>query len=210
MRPSREGSGPKSRNREDCASGGISSHLRRGTGRPGRRLRLPATGILHFMEVWEYLPYLLCRGCNQPMPLPPARHPDMSQGLGSWPKDGLPRNFICHQCTHVFEYSACELHPPPVPKVAGQKRNIPHNVLCIEMPCDTGNCPSQLRIRILVAAGIRSILDPIEVGALAVAHSIRCDNMHIQNDGTRNGTGISADLDSDWKLWDDSFPQTTE
>jgi hypothetical protein len=159
------------------------------------------------MEIWENLPYLSCKHCEKPIPLPPSRHPDTSQGLGSWPKDALPRNFACHRCMHVYEYSASELHPPPVPREASRKQNKPHNVFCIELPCGAGNCASQLRIRILAAFDTGLIQDPTEVAALSEAHAIRCDIGHMQRDGKRQSAGVAIDdatLDPDWKYWEGS------
>ena len=150
------------------------------------------------MDQKEELPYLVCKNCGKPIPLPPATHPDRYKGQGSWPTDGLPRNFACHQCMHAFEYSDFEVHPSPPRNKEASIRNKPHMVVCIDIPCDAGSCASQLRIRILAEIDKEEALDAMVVGALIQGHAIRCDIGHTQKDGTRRATGISSMLDPDW------------
>ena len=146
----------------------------------------------------KQLPYLVCQHCGKPIPLPPATRPDISLGQGSWPKDGRPRNFACHQCTQVYEYRAGQVQPPSEAGTDTSKQREPQNVVCISMPCDAGNCASQLTIRILVGIDRDPSQDAEVVGALAPAHSIRCDIGHMQRDGMRRASGISARFDPDW------------
>jgi hypothetical protein len=112
--------------------------------------------------------------------------------------DGLPRNFACHRCTHVYEYSAHEVRPPQLQKAGGVKHLERPAVVCIDMPCDAGNCASQLRIRIVLDIDKVANLDPTVTGALAPGHAVRCDIGHTQKDGMRQAGGISAMLDPDW------------
>jgi hypothetical protein len=110
---------------------------------------------------------------------------------------------------NVYEYSASELHPPPVPREAFQKQNKPHNVFCIELPCDAGSCASQLRVRILVAFDREENADFWEVVALYEAHSIQCDISHKQKDGkrqSRGAVGVDGIPDPDWLRWEPSDP----
>jgi hypothetical protein len=152
------------------------------------------------MNVAPERPYLLCKHCFQSTPLPPATHPDRYKGQGSWPMDGLPRNFACHRCMHVYEYSAHEVHPSQ-PRKAGEAKPLERQtVVCIDMPCDAGNCASQLRIRIVLEIENVSTLDPTVTGALAPGHAIRCDIGHTQKDGMRQAGGVSAMLDPDWRV----------
>jgi hypothetical protein len=152
------------------------------------------------MNVAPERPYLLCKHCFQSTPLPPATHPDRYQGQGSWPMDGKPRNFACHRCMHVYEYSAHEVHPPQSRKAEGVKHLEHPAVVYIDMPCDAGNCASQLRIRIVLEIDKVPNLEPMEVGALAPGHGLRCDIGHTQKDGTRRAMGVSAMLDPDWRV----------
>src|SRR5665213_173993 len=146
-------------------------------------------------------PYLSCKSCFHPIVLPPATHPDMSQGLGSWPRDGHSRNFACLRCMNIHDYSAGDVLPQQQRTAASRKGNRLQNVVCIELPCDVGSCVSLLKIRILADADTEPSAEAPVVVAKWQVHSIRCDRGHIQND-VRKGFGVvmSADWDSDWEV----------
>src|SRR6266853_3230989 len=97
---------------------------------------------------------LVCknRNCSQPIALPPATHPDMSQGLGSWPMDAAPRNFLCLGCKHIYEYSPRNVVDLPLDErpTLSRKRNL--SVVCIELKCGAEACESQVRIYMLSAS----------------------------------------------------------
>ena len=142
------------------------------------------------------MPQLICKSCSRPILLPAAARPYASEGQGSWPKDGAPRNFSCHWCRHIHEYSAQEVKPSPASGTIGHSKDKPHNVVCIELPCDTGKCPSELRIRTLMPTD----LDPVDyaLDALGPIHGIRCDKGHIQSRLPRQGSAFGAHIDEDW------------
>jgi hypothetical protein len=149
----------------------------------------------YFMADSETFPALVCR-CGNPIPLPPATHPDISQGLGSWPTDGALRNFACPACRSVYEYSAKDVHPFPIEKLPESK---PRSVVVILLPCGVVGCASLLRIHTLMGndADLRQAAP--EVVARSLAHAIRCDIGHTLTGLPKMGGPIRAQFDDDWE-----------
>ena len=85
---------------------------------------------------------LACKNndCLKPIALPlPIRH-DKSPSQSLWPTDGRPRNFLCRDCYHVYEYTAqdvLESHDDVQAQVEG---DVDDTVFRIEARCDEGNC----------------------------------------------------------------------
>jgi hypothetical protein len=149
------------------------------------------------MTLGKY-PALVCKNCSQPMPLPPATNPCTSQGLGSWPKDCAPRNFLCPTCKHVFVYSAQDVRGLPV-EVAPRRANKMYNVVSIGLPCGAGNCASLLRIHTLMAFDADPLLEAPEVVAPSTAHDIQCGTGHTQSGPSqRMGMAYDAEFDPLW------------
>jgi hypothetical protein len=152
-------------------------------------------------------PALLCQNCALPIPLPPATHPDMFQGQGSWPKGVEKRNFLCTICRHVYEYSAAEVQLVLAPRDL-RKKDTPYNVVSILLPCGERGCASLLRIRIVVAADKDPRERVLETLPAAQAHAIHCDGKeHILSGSVLPfGTAFDAMLDEDWKISGLDYP----
>jgi hypothetical protein len=143
----------------------------------------------------ETFPAHVCK-CGNPIPLPPATHPDTSQGLGSWPMDSALRNFSCPACRSVYEYSARDVQPFPR---AGYTGSMTRSVVSIEVPCGVAGCASLLRVHTLMESDTDLRAASREVIARGTAHAIRCDIGHTLNGGQFRATSISSHFDDDWK-----------
>lgn len=143
----------------------------------------------------ESFPALVCP-CGNPIPLPPATHPDTFQGLGSWPTDGALRNFSCPACRHIREYSAGDVGPFPRERYTG---SMTRSVVAVFVPCGAKGCVSQLRIQALAESDADLRLVGPEVVAQGFAHQIRCDTGHILNGPPQRGTAITTEFDDDWQ-----------
>src|ERR1700728_3531373 len=143
----------------------------------------------------ETFPALLCK-CGNPIPLPPATHPDTSQGLGSWPMDGALRNFSCPACRSVFEYSAGDVRAFPLAKYTG---SMTRSVVSIEVPCGVVGCAALLRVHTLMESDTDLRAKAREVISTSRAHAIRCDIGHTLSGVQIRATSISSHFDPDWE-----------
>jgi hypothetical protein len=150
------------------------------------------------MPDFDGYPGLACKSCSEPIALPTAMHPHPTQGFGVWPKDGAARNFLCPKCNHVFAYSGQDVRQFPY-ETTSQIVAKPYNVVCLEVPCGVHNCPSLLRIRMLMPLDADPRMDSLEAFTRSTAHAVQCDGGHIQN-GTvqRQGTAYDAYFDPLW------------
>src|ERR1039457_2652332 len=93
---------------------------------------------------------LTCKNpeCKWTIPLPPPTHPDISRYQPWWPMDGLPRNFQCYLCKHVFEYKGSEVHPVSAGYMDQDLVRKCNNVVCVKLSCGITGCvtPPQIRI----------------------------------------------------------------
>ena len=160
------------------------------------------------MAAFDQFPALVCKNCSRPIPLPPAKRPNASEGQGLWPEGGSGRNFLCPACRHVHGYSALDVHlvlPHTDPRRAGTS----YNVVYIRLQCREQGCASILRIRTLMASG----KDPNEeVEAMLVssqARAIGCSNGHILSGSIiPYGLAFDARFDEDWEIGETSTRRT--
>jgi hypothetical protein len=150
------------------------------------------------MPDFDRYPALACKNCSEPIALPTAMYPHPTEGLGSWPKDGAGRNFLCLKCNHVFAYSGQDVRQFPY-ETTSQISIKPSNVVCLEVPCGVNNCPSLLRIRTLMPFEADPLLESLEVFTGSTTHAVHWDGGHIHN-GTvqRQGTAHDAYFDPLW------------
>ena len=154
------------------------------------------------MASFDQFSALVCKNCSRPIPLPPAMHPDPSEGQGLWPMGGSQRNFLCPACRHACKYSAQDVQLMPA-QTDPRRVGMSYNVVYIRLPCGLRGCASLLRIRTLMAFD----KDPHEeIPAMLVssqAHAITCGNGHIL-DGfiVLYGLAFDAHFDEDWEIGD--------
>jgi hypothetical protein len=90
--------------------------------------------------VWYY--FLKCKNtnCEQPiwLPLPILRESEPNQLL--WPWDSKPRNFLCRDCNHAYEYTLRELDYRPGDIPVQVRRLVDDTVFRIETQCGVENC----------------------------------------------------------------------
>ena len=147
-----------------------------------------------------FLPVLSCKNCSRPIWLPPPTHPDRSQGLGMWPRDASKRTFLCPLCRHLYEYSAHDVQPPPVP-ADPHKSNTSQNVVCILLPCGVKGCVALLRIHTVMAFDTDPREEAPAMLVSSIAHGIVCDKGHTQSGPiTHLSAGFDAYFDEDWTL----------
>ena len=152
------------------------------------------------MASFDQFPALVCKNCSRPIPLPPAVHPDPSEGQGLWPIGGSQRNFLCPACRHVHGYSAPDLQlilPHTDPRRVGMS----YNVVYIRLQCRVQGCTSILRIRTLMAFD----KDPYEeapiILASSQAHAIACGSGHILSGPIAHyDCALDAHFDEDWEI----------
>jgi hypothetical protein len=146
---------------------------------------------------------LVCKNCAQPMPLPEPTRPGASQHQRWWPSDGLPRNFLCPLCKHVFEYSAKDVRPVPFDATLQDGVRKHRNVVCLKVVCGTGTprCVSTVRIRTLTAFDAVPLTVAAEILQNSVAHAISCDRGHVLEGPHRadEGEPLGAHFDEDWQ-----------
>jgi hypothetical protein len=102
------------------------------------------------MASFDQFPALVRKSCCRPIPLPPAMHPDTSEGQGLWPMGGSRRNFLCPACRHAYEYSAQDIQFMPA-QTDPRRAYTPYNVIYIRLRCKVQGCAFLFRIRTLMA-----------------------------------------------------------
>jgi hypothetical protein len=152
------------------------------------------------MASFDQFPALVCKNCSRPIPLPPAKRPDISEGLGLWPAGGSTRNFLCPACRNIYGYSAPDLKlilPHTDPRRSGTS----YNVVYIRLQCGVRGCASILRIRTLMAFDKRPDAEAPAILASSQAHGIACGNGHTLNGSiVTYGLALDARFDEDWEI----------
>jgi hypothetical protein len=152
------------------------------------------------MASFDQFPGLVCKNCFRPIPLPPAVHPDTSEGQGLWPMGGSRRNFLCPACRHVYEYSAQDIQFQPS-QTDPRRANTPYNVVHIRLRCDVPGCAYVFRICSLMPFDKDP---PKEAPAMLVsshAHAITCGRGHILSGSIVSyGLAFDAHFDEDWEI----------
>ena len=152
------------------------------------------------MATFDQFPALVCKNCSAPIPLPPAKRPDTSEGFGLWPMGGSRRNFLCPACRHVNGYSASDVQlilPYTDPRRAGTS----YNVVYIRLQCGVQNCASILRIRTLMAFDKCPHEEATAILASSHSHAIACGNGHVLSGPiVLYGLVFDARFDEDWEI----------
>jgi hypothetical protein len=152
------------------------------------------------MATFDPFPALVCKNCSRPIPIPPAAHPDPSEGQGLWLMGGSRRNFLCPACRHVNGYSAPDVQlmlPYTDPPRAGTS----YNVVYIRLQCREQGCASILRIRTLMAFDKCLHEEAPAMLASSQAHAIACSNGHILcGQIVLYGLAFDAHFDEDWEI----------
>lgn len=164
--------------------------------------------IIHRMRGDEVLPRIrvtrnvyaiICKNsdCVKPIVLPlPILHENSASRL-LWPTDGKPRNFLCRDCNHVYEYMAEDVQMGPYDEQAQAEAQVDDTVFQIEARCGKENCG--LPIYILLTA-------PSWQTTIAVAHdwleedkhgTARCSCGH--ETGKIIPGSVDVHIDSNWK-----------
>jgi len=161
---------------------------------------LPKTNKRCHMATFDQFPALVCKNCSRPIPLPPAKRPDTSDGQGVWPEGGSRRNFLCPACRHVHGYSAPDVQlmlPYADPRRAGTS----YNVVYIRLQCRVQGCASILRIRTLMALDKNPHKEAPVILSSSCAHAIACGNGHILCGPIASyGLAFDARCDGDWEI----------
>ena len=160
------------------------------------------------MATFDQFPALVCKNCSRPIPLPPAKHPDTSEGQGLWPMGGSRRCFLCPACRHVHGYSAPDVQLV-LPHTDPRRADSSYNVVYIRLQCREQGCASILRIRTLMAPGKDPNEEVEAILASSQAHAVGCGNGHILN-GTvvPYGLAFNARFDEDWEIGETSHRRT--
>jgi len=154
------------------------------------------------MATFDQFPALVCKSCSRPIPLPPAKCPDTSEGQGLWPKGGSRRNFLCPACRHVHGYSAPDIQLM-LPYTDPRRASTSYNVAYIRLQCEVQGCASIIRIRTLMA--FNKCLDEEATAMLAAsqAHAIACGNGHSLNGPiVHKSLAFDVHFDEDWETGD--------
>jgi hypothetical protein len=152
------------------------------------------------MATFDQFPALVCKNCSLPIPLPPAKRPDPSEGQGLWPVGGSRRNFLCPACRHVFEYSAPDVRLMPA-QTDPRREGTSYSVVYMRLQCCVHGCDSILRIRTLLAFDKSPHEEAAAMLATSLAHAIACGNGHILTGPiVLNGLAFDASFDEDWEM----------
>jgi hypothetical protein len=84
--------------------------------------------------------------CGRPIALPPPSHRGRFPNQLPWPEDGKPRNFLCQDCNHVYEYTVEDVQERPGVAPALDEEDRPDTVFQIEARCGEGNCSAPIFI----------------------------------------------------------------
>jgi len=142
---------------------------------------------------------LLCRNCFLPMPLPPAKHPGNVRHLQPWPKDGMPRNFLCPECRHVYEYTPQAARERSLDNMAQDQSHRPGSVVCVEVPCGTKGCAALRLIRIFAGFDAEPHAAAVEALARSTCHDVPCADGHLWNGSIQARTIRDAYFDEEWE-----------
>jgi hypothetical protein len=152
------------------------------------------------MATFDQFPALVCKNCSRPIPLPPAKRPDTSEGRGLWPQGGSNRNFLCPACRHVHGYSAADVKLM-LPHTDPRKAGTAYNVVYIRLQCGVRGCASLLRIRTLMPFDKCPHEEATAALVLSQAHAIACGNGHILSGPiVPYGLALDAHFDEDWEI----------
>jgi hypothetical protein len=152
------------------------------------------------MATFDQFPALVCKNCSRPIPLPPAKRPDTSEGRGLWPQGGSSRNFLCPACRHVHGYSAADVKLM-LPHTDPRKAGTAYNVVYIRLQCGVRGCASLLRIRTLMPFDKCPHEEATAALVLSQAHAIACGNGHILSGPiVPYGLALDAHFDEDWEI----------
>lgn len=135
--------------------------------------------------------------CAKPIVLPlPIRH-DNSPTQHLWPTDEKPRNFLCRECSHVYEYTFEDVHLIPGEGQALSEGLVDDTVFRIEARCGEENCG--LPVYILLTG-------PSWQNTIAVKHDwLEKDKHGMARCSSRHMTGriipgsVDVHVDQDWK-----------
>ena len=152
------------------------------------------------MATFDQFPALVCKNCSRPIPLPPAKQPDASEGQGLWPEGGSRRNFLCPACRHVHGYSAPDVQLV-LPHSDPRRASTSYNVVYIRIQCWVQGCTSIVRIRTLMAFDKCPHEEVTAMFVSSHAHAIACCNGHILSGPiVPNGLAFDARFDQDWEI----------
>jgi hypothetical protein len=152
------------------------------------------------MATFDQFPVLVCKNCFRPIPLPPAKRPDIFEGQGLWPEGGSKRNFLCPGCKHVHGYSAPDVELI-LPSTDPRQASTSYNVVYIRLQCRVQGCASILRIRTLMAFDKCPHEEVTAIFASSYAQAIACGNGHILRGPILVSELVfDARFDEDWEI----------
>jgi hypothetical protein len=142
---------------------------------------------------------LICKNkdCEQPIVLPPSIHLGTSPHRVPWPKDELPRNFLCRSCNRVYEYTLQDVRPALDEKQDQERPNHDDTVFRLEGGCAGQNCEAQVRILAVGPQGSGTMLIKSFWLRSAIYEKAKCLEGRLCP-GLLAGN-VSAQIDPDWE-----------
>jgi hypothetical protein len=123
--------------------------------------------------------YLKCKNTNCEhaivLPLPILR--ENEPRLLLWPWDGKPRNFLCSDCWHAYEYTLHEVQS----RFDGTLDRFPpiDTVFAIETRCGIGNCGLPAKILVTGNSGMTALAPPSGWFDHRKSGCVRCEGQHL-------------------------------
>ena len=141
--------------------------------------------------------FLKCKNMNCALPiwvpLPILRESDPSRLL--WPLDSKPRNFLCHECNHAYEYTPREVDSR-LGDIPVQVRYLVNDtVFRIEMQCGVENCGSPVQILMTGPADQTTFFEIPGWFRTKKTGVVRCANGHMTEHLTYDIPTIRKDPD---------------
>ena len=140
--------------------------------------------------------YCKNKSCSLPIVLPLPIHLDKSPHQLLWPRDEKPRNFLCQNCKHVYEYTFQDVQDCSDEKPTQTSGWVDNSVYRIEARCGDKDCESPIHI-LVTAPKLRGDVNVkslwFDQNIYGVAH---CQKGHLIC--SVSPSEIEVHLDPDW------------
>ena len=169
-------------------------------GASGMSLAQPRSKVKHGAAMTENYYYLWCKYNSSPhailLPLPILRETPPNRLL--WPMDGLPRNVLCPECWHAYEYTQLDVQSGLGDLRGLNREKKVDTMFRLEAKCGEENCGAPVYILLPGTALTKTVFSSafawFEKGKHGVA---RCSTDHL----TARIQAGSSQLHSDPSIW---------
>lgn len=125
--------------------------------------------------------WLKCKynGCFDSIELPLPIHRETPPTLLLWPMDGRPRNFLCRECNHAYEYTLQEVQSGLSERLDPGEAEKTLAIFRIEARCGEPDCGAPVYILLSGPSLLQSVFAPAEWFERGKHGVVRCSKGHL-------------------------------